>query len=68
MCGGPLDVAPNNGFTQFDNIGSAFLTIFTIVTLENWAQVCCQRAKVARDFGLCEHGIMVSVIAGWLLG
>ena len=30
---------PNFGFTGFDNIGQAFLTIFTSITLEGWVDV-----------------------------
>jgi Ca2+-binding EF-hand superfamily protein len=34
-----LAEAPNSGFTQFDNIGYSFLTIFQSITLEGWSDI-----------------------------
>mmetsp|Transcript_7040 Transcript_7040/g.10352 ORF Transcript_7040/g.10352 Transcript_7040/m.10352 type:complete len:1813 (+) Transcript_7040:1-5439(+) len=38
-CQAYADANPNFGFTNFDNIGSAFLQIFQIITLEGWTDL-----------------------------
>ena len=32
-------VGPNNGITNFDNIGLAMLTVFQCITMEGWTDV-----------------------------
>jgi voltage-dependent calcium channel L type alpha-1D len=32
-------VGPNNGITNFDNIGLAMLTVFQCITMEAWTDV-----------------------------
>lgn len=57
---------PDFGFTNFDNIFSAFLQVYIVTTLEGWTQVM---TYVQRTFGyiLCFYFLLIVFIGSFFL-
>ena len=57
----------NYGVTNFDNIGSAFLTIFQCITMEGWTSIMYIYQDVYHEGAVIGYFVICIVICSFLL-
>ena len=57
---------PHYGFTNFDNIGYAFLVIFQCITMEGWTEIMYTVQDVWGDLG-CFYFVMLVVLGSFFV-
>jgi len=49
----------NNGYTNFDSFGSAFLQVFIMITLEGWTDI---QISIAQAFSIFTYPYFIVII------